>query len=159
MPLVSLGYREIKTGFWARTDIMVSMSPTSLTLRALRKSNYAAGVVERWVPEANIRRDLFNCIDIIAARRGDPGIIGIQATSISNLPTRLSKARSQPELAVWLAAGGRFECWGWYFREGRWKVKRVEVKAGDVAPLLVGGPRRRRKRVNQPGLFDALQAG
>src|SRR5262249_12039540 len=107
---------------------------------------------------SGFRRDLFGCIDIIAARRGEPGILGIQATTLSHLSTRANKARARPELAVWLAAGGLFECWGWYFREGRWRGRRGMVKRGDVAPEIVGGPIRR-KRVNQRGLFDALGEG
>jgi hypothetical protein len=119
----------------------------------LRRSNYAAGIVERWIPQAKVRRDLFNCIDIIAARRGEPGIVGIQATTLGNLSSRLTKARAQPELAVWLAAGGRFECWGWYFRERHWKVKRVELLAGDVVPRILSAPVRRRRRIEHPSLF------
>lgn len=58
-------------------------SPTALSLRHLRERGYAAEVVERWLdlPGKRIRRDLFRCIDIVAAH-GPLGIIlGVQAAS------------------------------------------------------------------------------
>jgi len=76
-------------------------------------------VVERIVAQANIRRDLFHCIDVVAVRRGSPGVLGVQATSLPHVGERVAKVRAQPELAVWLAAGNDFEVWGWTRRNGR----------------------------------------
>jgi hypothetical protein len=134
------------------------MSPAARTLQALRASGYVAGVVERYIFQTKTRVDLFGCVDIIAARRGQP-ILAVQATTLDHIANRLAKARGSRELAVWLAAGGAFEVWGWDLREwGRPRVKRVELRTGDVAPRILAAPARRRRRVDQPGLFDALAA-
>lgn len=98
-------------------------SPTAHTLEYLRRSGFTAGVVERWLPKVNRKRDFLGCIDILACRRGEVGVLAIQATSLSNVSARVAKARGRGELSVWLAAGQRFECWGWYQRNGRWQVK------------------------------------
>jgi hypothetical protein len=121
----------------------------------LRASGYTAEVVERWLPWANVRRDFLQCIDILAIRRGEPGVLGVQATSGSNLSARLAKAKGKPGLRVWLAAGNRFECWGWQRRNGRWTVRLVEVKGEDLTGVLVEAPpsRRRRRGERQQELF------
>ena len=59
------------------------MTPTAFTLRYLRRSGYLAEVVERWIPGANIRKDLFGIIDLVAITVDEP-ILGIQATSLTN---------------------------------------------------------------------------
>jgi hypothetical protein len=111
------------------------------------------GVVERWLPRVNLRKDLFGCIDLLAMRRGEPGIVGVQATSASNLAAGVKKARQQPELGTWLACGNRFDCWGWARRGRRWHVGRVAIRGEDLAPvLLTAAPRRRGK---QRQLFEA----
>ena len=59
---------------------------------------------------------------------------------------RLARARSRPELAAWLAAGNRFECWGWHrLASGRWECVRVAVQAGDLATVVLQAPPRRRR--------------
>jgi hypothetical protein len=132
------------------------LSPAARTLQALRASNFIAGLVERFVAPANCRIDLFGAIDIIACRRGEPRVLGIQATTLSHLSDRLAKARESAELAVWLTCA-RFEVWAWFLnRAGRWRFKRAELVAGDVVPRIGAAPARRRRRADQPGLFDAL---
>jgi hypothetical protein len=130
------------------------MTPMSLTLNHLRRHGYVADVVERWLPHTNRRRDLFGCIDIVAVDRREPGIVGVQATSLPNVAARLGKARARPELAVWLRAGGRFEVWGWVRRPGGWEVKVIVVRAEDLEPVPVRVPARRRKRPTQRELFE-----
>jgi hypothetical protein len=58
------------------------MSPAARTLQALRASGYVAGVVERYIFQTKTRVDLFGCVDIIAARRGQP-ILAVQATTLA----------------------------------------------------------------------------
>jgi hypothetical protein len=111
------------------------MSPTARTLALLRREGFTAGVVERWLPYAGVRSDLFGCMDLVAVRRHEPGVLGIQATTAANLATRLKKAKQQPELRTWLAAGNQFAVFAWHKREGRWQVKRVSLRAGDLAEV------------------------
>jgi hypothetical protein len=129
-------------------------SPTSLSLQALRRSGFTADVVERFLPRISRRRDLFGCIDIIAVDRREPGILGIQATSLPHVAERLAKARSKPELTAWLKAGGRFEVWGWYKRAGAWRVKVLAVRLEDLRAITLQAPARRGRRSRQPELFD-----
>jgi hypothetical protein len=122
-------------------------------LALLRKQGFAAEIVERWVPGANVRRDLFRCIDIIALRPGSP-ILGVQATSGSNVAARLKKAVALPGLKVWLNCGCAFQVWGWQLQGGRWRVRQVAVRGEDLQPLdLTPRPRR---RGGQKTLFDGL---
>jgi hypothetical protein len=71
-----------------------------------------------------------------------------------NQAVMLAKARSKAELRVWLNAGARFEVWGWAQRAGRWQVKRVAVRAKDLAGVIVETPPRRPRAAKQPTLFD-----
>jgi hypothetical protein len=134
------------------------VTPTARTLTALRRSGYAAGVVERFVAppgRPGFRVDLFSVADIIAVRPGQ-GFLLVQATSASNAASRLRKARQLADrgLRAWLAAGGRFEIWGWSRRAGKWTVRRVALTGADLAPTEVAAPPRRRRQLGQRGLFD-----
>jgi hypothetical protein len=125
-------------------------SPTQLTIRHYLERGYLVDVVERWVPRANIRRDLFGVIDLVAITADEP-LIGIQATSISNVSARLAKARASAALAVWLRTGARFIVIGWAKRAGRWHPKIVEMRGDDmIVEVTVSIPRKKRKGRWQP---------
>jgi hypothetical protein len=117
-------------------------------------------VTERWVPGENIRRDLFGCIDLVAVRRGEPGVLGVQATSLTNVSSRLKKAQGKAGPRTWLAAGNRFQIHGWYRSPaGQWEVKIVSVRPEDLAGVVIQGRPRRGRNAEQPDLFaDALAA-
>lgn len=108
-------------------------SPTQRTLAELRKLGYLAAVVERWNPHAKIRQDLFGFVDVLAiGTEGDaPGYentLAVQATSGSNVASRLTKLRSEavaPAVARVQAAGWKVEVWGWRKNsKGRWILRR-----------------------------------
>jgi hypothetical protein len=61
-------------------------------------------VVERWLAAVKRRKDFLGCVDVIACRRGEP-VLGVQATSASNVSARVKKAVATPGLHVWLATG------------------------------------------------------
>jgi len=130
-------------------------SPTARSLAWLRERHYLVDVVERWIAQAGIRKDLFGFIDLVAVKPGE--ILGIQTTTASNLAARLKKAVALPDLRAWLAAGGRFMLHGWALRGGRWYCRVLEVQAGDLQPLeLLALPRRRGgKGRTQRTLWDA----
>lgn len=94
-------------------------SPTSRTLQMLRADGWYAQTVEKWNQFAHIRQDLFGCIDIVAIKTGCK-ILGIQATSESNVNARVYKSAACDTLATWLATG-HAEFWviGWGKR-GNW---------------------------------------
>ena len=86
-------------------------SPTQRTLAAVRKAGWTCQTVERWCQFSRRRIDLFGVIDIVCVR---PGIVlGVQATSGSNLSSRQAKCLETAALASWLASGAQFEIWAW----------------------------------------------
>jgi hypothetical protein len=76
-------------------------------------------VVERWIPGANIRKDLFGFIDILAVGIGGD-VLAVQATSRSNVSSRIKKIADHPGINYVRRAGWTIEVWGWYKRDGRW---------------------------------------
>ncbi len=122
------------------------MSPTARTLAQLRSEGYLAAVVERWLPGANLRSDLWRFGDVLAVHPGRRAFLIVQTTSLPNVAHRLAKARRQAELGLWLKAGGFFEVHGWTRRNGRWACKRIVVHQGDLAAEVVQCPPRKRRR-------------
>ncbi len=115
------------------------MSPTERTLAECRRRDWLAAVVEKWLPARGgmshgRRQDLFGCIDVVAIAPGELGVLGVQATSRSNVSSRLRKAQDETQdvLCAWLRAGNAFEVWGWGKRAkpvGRryWRCRRVAL--------------------------------
>lgn len=102
------------------------MTPTQLTLRALRADGWHAEVVEKWNPHARIRQDLFGIIDIVALR-GEV-TLGVQATSRANVASRVRKIANSDTIAAVRSAGWRVEVHGWAKNKaGRWEARVVDV--------------------------------
>jgi hypothetical protein len=116
---------------------------------------YTAEPVERWVPMANCRRDLFHCIDLIAVcPRRHMGCLGVQSTTLTHVAGRLAKARKRPELRAFLLARNLFQVHGWYQKAGKWRVKVVALEAEQVDPIvLVPRVSRKERARGQPLLF------
>ena len=127
-------------------------SPTALTLHALRASGYTADVVERFVAAANIRRDWGGFGDVLAAGRGE--IVLVQCTTADHVAHRLAKARGRPELRAWLAAGGKFQVWGWHRRSGNVGSSAASRSSPATWADEVDPARRRTRRPKQRSLFD-----
>lgn len=100
------------------------MTPTQLTLRKLRAEGWTAEVVERWVPGANIRKDLFGFVDIIALR--DDITLAVQATSYSNISARVNKIADIKTLKVVRDANWSIWVIGWRKANNRWVEKIVD---------------------------------
>jgi hypothetical protein len=64
-------------------------SPSALTAELLKEQGYIVDTVERWLPGARIRVDLFGFIDQIALKDGET--LAIQATSWTNVSSRVKK--------------------------------------------------------------------
>jgi hypothetical protein len=123
------------------------MTPTSRSLRLLRRQGFLAAVVESWIPHANLRRDLFGFADVLAVHPARRTFLLVQVTTIGHIAHRLTKAKGLPGLTVWLRAGGAFEVHGW---DGR-RLKRVEVRGADLADVVIVAPRRRGGRGHRQG--------
>jgi hypothetical protein len=101
-------------------------SPTRRSLEHLRKSGAdLVAVVERWNPHARIRQDLFGVVDVLAIH-GET-TIAVQATSGSNVASRVTKLTESPALPVMRAAGWRIVVHGWRkAANGRWTLREVD---------------------------------
>ena len=100
-------------------------SPTQRTLKHLRDAGYPlVQVVERWNPHARIRQDLFGIIDVVAV---GADIVGVQATSASNVSKRIAKITESPALPILRKAGIRVLVHGWRKVKGRWTLREVDV--------------------------------
>jgi hypothetical protein len=100
----------------------VSASPTALTLRHLREQGWTAEVVERWVPGANVRKDLLGFVDVLAIRGGE--VLAVQTTTASNVPARVRKIAEAEHVASVRACGWSIHVHGWAKRDGRWTLAR-----------------------------------
>jgi hypothetical protein len=102
------------------------VSPTQRTLAKLRAEGWLAQVVERWVPQARKRIDLFGFIDVLAVRPGE--VLGVQSTSRTNVAGRLAKIADHENIGAVREAGIRLEVHGWgKMASGRWECRVVDV--------------------------------
>ncbi len=113
---------------------MGKLTPTQRTLAHLRKEGWTVQVVEKWNAFAKIRQDLFGCIDLVACRPGM--LLGVQATSMTNVSARVTKSLAEPRLLEWLRAGGQFWVIGWG-KKGKagtvkkWTMRKIGVSLRD----------------------------
>jgi hypothetical protein len=103
----------------------LTLSPTQLTLKRLRDDGWTAEVVERWIPGANIRKDLFGIVDVVALKGEDT--LAVQATSSSNVSARVRKIADSEHIAAIREAGWMVHVYGWQKKGGRWTVRIVDV--------------------------------
>ena len=101
----------------------MTTSPTQLSLKWLRQHGFKAEVVEKWIPRANVRKDLFGCIDIVAIHAEQKLTLGVQVTSYSNMAARKKKAEALEDIKTWLQVGNQFVIHGWQKKNNRWILK------------------------------------
>jgi hypothetical protein len=107
--------------------------PTQRTLKYLRGEGFKAEVVEKWIPQAKRRKDLFGFIDVVAIAPNR--IIGVQATSGSNHNARIKKIESLEESQDWIKAGGEIWVISWRKLKGKGRKQwfpRVENLTGEL---------------------------
>lgn len=136
------------------------MSPTQRSLALLRSEGFIADVCERWVPGANVRRDLFGLGDILAFHPVRRVIMLVQTTTRSNLATRRKKADALKAMTGWTQSGGEIEFHGWKKVKGRWQCTRWAIEATDPAfvPPASSPPAKRRHRSDRQELAPLGQA-
>jgi len=86
------------------------MSPTQRSLKYMRDKGYLCDVVEKWIPGANIRKDLYGFADVLCVknttfRDGEPPIVVVQSTSHSNISARVKKIMESQNLPIVAGAG------------------------------------------------------
>jgi hypothetical protein len=119
-------------------------TPSARSAAYLRGLGYLVETVERWLPYARRRVDLFNCGDLLAIKPGEPPLL-VQVTTTGHQADRMAKALSRPGLLVWLRAGAAFAVHGWRKagpRGGRkaWAVTVRPVTLADLAADAGGMP-------------------
>lgn len=102
----------------------MAKSPTQLSLETLRKDGWIAEVVEKWIPGANIRKDLWGWCDIVAIKDGQT--LAVQTTSYSNVSTRKKKIMESDTIEIVKQAGWAVQVHGWHKVDNRWKCKVVD---------------------------------
>jgi Trm5-related predicted tRNA methylase len=102
----------------------MAASPTQLTLKLLRDEGWTVEVVERWIPGANIRKDLFGFIDLMALRSGMT--LAVQATSYSNISARVKKIENAELLSEIRKCSWHIWVIGWRKQNNRWVHKIVD---------------------------------
>lgn len=117
----------------------MAASPTKRSMDYARKRGWVPGVVERWIPQVRRRSDLFGGIDLVLLD-DQPGLLGVQATSGSNVAARVTKLSGLDDMHTWLERGLRLEVWGWRKagprgKAKRWAVRRVRASLTDEGAI------------------------
>lgn len=81
-------------------------------INKLEALGWTVADVEKWIPQARRRIDMFNLLDIVAIREGQT--LGLQVTSASggNVAAHREKMLDEPRLVDCLRAGWLIELWG-----------------------------------------------
>ncbi len=90
-----------------------------------------------------MRRDLYNCFDLISAKADENGTTYIQTTTRDNQAARIKKVIESPYTGVLLSSGNRVIVHGWAKTGGRgqrklWKVTVTEIcyVNGSMQPVI-----------------------
>lgn len=84
--------------------------PNTLSLRELERRGYVSCLVEARIGPRTTR-DLFGCIDVLGVGHG--GTVAVQATSLSNIASRIRKVTDSPSLGAMREAGWTILVHGW----------------------------------------------
>jgi len=105
---------------------MAVMSPTQRSLAVLRERYPLVQVVERYIPQARKRIDLYGIADILCVSESE--VVAVQTTSASNVAARVSKITESPALPILRKAGVRILVHGWRKNaKGRWTLREVDL--------------------------------
>ena len=102
-------------------------STTHLSLKLLAKEGWLAGVVERFIPYINIRKDLFGFIDVIAVKGNTT--LAVQVCSMTGIQPRLQKIKAEPNSLLWLQSPTReIQIHGWGLQGKAGERKRLTCR-------------------------------
>jgi hypothetical protein len=102
-----------------------SMSPTQRSLKLLRSEGLTVAVVEKWIPGANIRKDLFDCWDLACVGGGK--FLLVQVTTLNNIGHREQKIANNPTTAELRKANIGLFIHGWRKLKTGWMPKIIDV--------------------------------
>lgn len=92
-------------------------SITVLSVDEAKAKGWYAEKTEHWNAFAKVRKDLFGFIDILCLDPINKKIIGIQATSYSNMSAREEKILNSPIYQLVKDCGIEIQVWGWKKKE------------------------------------------
>ncbi len=106
---------------------ILKRSPSALTAELLKADGWIVWTVERWIPGARIRVDLFGILDQIAIRDGE--VLGLQPTSWSNVGARVKKIADAEHIGEVRKLGWTLLVYGWKWcpKTKQWLHKIVDV--------------------------------
>jgi len=101
-------------------------SPTTRTLKYYRDQGFLCEVTEKWIPKANIRKDLWGFCDILCLRGKE--ILAIQACHYSDISKRVHKIEESENLSAVRGAGIGIHVIGWSKKSnGRYESRVVNL--------------------------------
>jgi hypothetical protein len=83
----------------------------------LREQGYTVDKVEQRVTR-KILRDFMGFADILAVKKGEPGVVAAQATTAAHAKERMAKILAEPRARLWVECGQSVILLGW--REVKW---------------------------------------
>jgi len=98
-------------------------SPTQRSLKYMRDLGYHAEITERWIPGANLRKDLWSFCDVLCLHRETGEMVAVQTTSYTNIAARVNKIKDCELVPVVRKAGIAIHVHGWRKVGNRWQVK------------------------------------
>ena len=108
-------------------------SPTSRTLKALRKRGWEADIVERRLTKF-VTKDFFGFADILAVM--DDETLAVQCTTVVNQSARVKKVLAERRTFKWMRAHNRVQVWGWAKRDvngkPRWQPTIREIHLWEL---------------------------
>ena len=110
----------------------IRITPTTRTLQFLEARGYIADICER--RQGPISRDLFGCIDIVAAHPRKREVLFIQVTSHSHRASRLAKTAEAPKTIQLLRSGALVEVWTWANEDAQPHITRLRADRNPEAP-------------------------
>lgn len=107
-----------------------ALSPMQRTLRWLEEHGWTVEIVERWIPGANIRRDVWSC-DVLACHP-DGGIALVQVGTGADFASHVSKLEGNADARTFVEAGGEVVVMGWReLRETGWTPRIWRMSTGE----------------------------
>ena len=109
--------------------MVADVTPTARSLKYLRDLGFHAYVVERWIPQARVRKDVAGFMDILAWRADSRMVLAVQATTGENVSHRVEKIAhglsKEDEIAFvdWKALENLVVVHGWAKQGARGKRK------------------------------------
>lgn len=105
------------------------VSPTQRTLAEMRKRGYElVQVVEHWNQFARRRIDLYGIIDVVCVGGPSNDIVGVQATSGTNVAARVTKILESDAIQVLRRVGIKVLVQGWRKNaKGRYELREVDL--------------------------------